>query len=50
MEKLKGNINIEVTKIDVGKCSLPEEKRSLFRTDFLATVNDIRKESANANT
>ena len=30
--------------------SLPEEKRALFRTDFLATVNDVRKESTNANT
>lgn len=30
--------------------SLPEEERSQFRSDFLATVNDIRKEVSNVNT
>lgn len=29
---------------------MPEERRTDFRTDFLKTVNDLRKESANANT
>lgn len=76
MEKLKGNIKIEVTRIgnetcscivdlegSIGLCmyglakalidiesSLPEERRAKFRTDFLATVNDIRKEATNVNT
>lgn len=29
---------------------LEEERRADFRRDFLKTVNDLRKESANANT
>lgn len=28
---------------------IEEERRADFRTDFLKTVNDLRKESANAN-
>lgn len=29
---------------------IEEERRADFRRDFLKTVNDLRKESANANT
>lgn len=76
MEKLKGDIKIEVTKISDKECScnvdiegsiglcmhglaialrdiensLPEEKRAKFRSDFLATVNGMRKEATNVNT
>lgn len=76
MVKIKGIINIEVTRKNVGGCvcnvdlggsvglcmyglasalldienTLPEEERAQFRSDFLATVNNMRKESTNANT